>query len=64
MWHVWGTGEVHTGFWWGGPEGRRPLGRPGDRWEDQSVVGRIILRWIFSKWDVGDMVWTDLAQDR
>jgi hypothetical protein len=16
-WHVWGTGEVHTGFWWG-----------------------------------------------
>ena len=28
------------------PEGRRPLGRPRHRW-------RIILRWIFSKLDVG-----------
>jgi len=17
MWHIWGTGEVHTGLWWG-----------------------------------------------
>jgi len=24
----------------------------------------IILRWIFRKWDVGDMDWIDLAQDR
>jgi len=31
------------------PEGRRPLGDPG-------VDGRIILMWIFRKWDVG--VWT------
>jgi hypothetical protein len=30
------------------PEGKRPL------W-DEGVVGRIILRWIFRKWDVG--VW-------
>jgi len=30
-------------------EGNRPLGRP-------SVDGRIILRWIFRKWDVG--AWT------
>jgi hypothetical protein len=29
----------------GKPEGKRPLGDPG-------VVGRIILRWIFRKWDV------------
>jgi len=30
-------------------EGKRPLGRP-------RPSGRIILRWIFRKWDVG--VWT------
>jgi hypothetical protein len=31
------------------PEGKNHLGDPG-------VDGRIILRWIFSKWDVG--IWT------
>jgi len=31
------------------PEGKRQLGRPG-------VDGRIILRWIFRKWDV--RAWT------
>jgi len=31
------------------PEGKRPL-------EDPDVDGRIIIRWIFRKWDVG--VWT------
>ena len=30
----------------GVPEGKRPLGIPRRRW-------RIILRWIFRKWDVG-----------
>jgi len=33
----------------GKPEGKRPLGR-------HSINGRIILRWIFGKWDV--RVWT------
>jgi hypothetical protein len=33
----------------GKPEGKRPLGRP-------RLDGRIILRWIFRKWDVG--AWT------
>ena len=34
----------------GRPEGKRPLGRPRLGW-------RIILRWIFRKWDV--VVWTE-----
>jgi len=36
----------------GKPEGKRPLGFP-------VVDGRIILRWIFRKWDVG--LWTGLS---
>jgi len=36
--------ESYTGFWWGKPEGKRPLGRPRCRWEnnikmDLQVVG-------------------------
>jgi hypothetical protein len=31
--------------------------------KDPDVDGRIILRWIFIKWD-GDMQWIDLAQHR
>jgi hypothetical protein len=41
----------------GRPEGRSHLIDPG-------VDGRIILKWIFKKWDVGGMDRTDLAQDR
>jgi hypothetical protein len=35
---------VHTGFWWGDP-------REGDHLEDLGIDGRIILKWIFNKWD-------------
>jgi hypothetical protein len=49
-------GETHLGFWWGNLREREHL-------EDPGVDGRIILRWIFPKWDEG-MVWIDLAQDR
>jgi hypothetical protein len=38
--------EVHTGFWWGSL-------REGDHLEDPGVDGRIILKWIFEKWDGG-----------
>jgi hypothetical protein len=40
----------------GKPEGKRP--------GDPVVGGRIILGWIFRKWDVGGMDWIELAQDR
>ena len=46
MKHAWGRGEVNTGFWWGNLRERDHLGDPG-------IDGRIILMWIFRKWDVG-----------
>jgi len=46
MWHLWGTGDAYTGFWWGNLRER-------DHFEDPGVEGMIILRWIFRNWDVG-----------
>jgi hypothetical protein len=51
-----GGREVYTGFWW------EDL-REGDHLGDPSIDGRIILEWIFKKWDE-DMDWIELAQDR
>jgi hypothetical protein len=34
------------------------------QWGDPGVDGRIILGWIFRKWDVEGMEWIGLAQDR
>jgi hypothetical protein len=42
MWHAWGRGEVFTGFWLGGPNGR-------DHWEDLGICGRITLRWTLGR---------------
>jgi hypothetical protein len=41
-----GEGEVCIGLWWGNLRER-------DRWGDPGVDGRIILKWIFKRWDVG-----------
>jgi len=54
QWEYWpdwsdSGGEANTGFWWGNLRESDYLGDPG-------IDGRIILRWIFRKWDVG--VWT------
>jgi len=46
---VWGRGELYTGLWWGNLRKR-------DHWEDPGLDGRIILRWILWKWNVGP--WT------
>ena len=48
---MWGRGEVFTGFWWGNLRER-------DHLEELGVDGKIILRWIFRKRDVGE--WTGL----
>jgi hypothetical protein len=42
---------VRTGVWWGKLKER-------DHSEDLGVDGRIILRWIFMEWGVGE--WTGL----
>jgi hypothetical protein len=44
-----GRGVEYTGFWCGN------LGER-DQMEDPGLGGRIILEWVFRKWDVG--VWT------
>jgi len=46
-----GKAEVYTGLWWGNLREGDHLGYPG-------IDGRIILRWIFRKCDVG--AWTGL----
>ena len=51
MWHVWETGDLHTGFWWGDLRERNHL-------EYLGVDGRIILKLEFNKWD-GES-WTGL----
>jgi hypothetical protein len=46
-----GGGEVRTGFWWGNLRERA-------HFENSVLEGKVILRWIFRKWD--GWVWTGL----
>jgi hypothetical protein len=53
MYRVWWKGKTCTGFWWEDLKER-------DHFVDPGVNGRIILRRIFRKWDVG--VWTGFSR--
>ena len=57
MQHVWGRVEMYTGLWWGHL-------REKDHLEDPGLEGRVILRWIFRKWDMRGMDRFDVAEDR
>jgi len=41
-------GEVNMGFWWGNLRER-------NHFKDLGLDGRIILKWIFTKWNGGYM---------
>jgi hypothetical protein len=45
---LWGRGEVYSGFWWGNLRERDHLGELG-------VDGRVILKWIFRRWDGAEL---------
>ena len=51
-----GRGELNTGFWCGNLT-------EGDHLQDPGIGERIILKWIFRKWD-GDMDFIDPVQNR
>jgi hypothetical protein len=48
--------EVHTRFWWGIPQGKKPLERPRRRWEKNIKMDLQEVGW-------GHIDWIDLAQD-
>ena len=48
---------MHTGFWSERPDGKRPLGIPGRRWEDNIKIHLQELK-------CGGVEWITLAQNR
>jgi hypothetical protein len=57
VWRVWERIGVCTECWWGKPEGKRPLGRPRRRWEDN-------IKMHLQEVGGGRGDWMELAQDR
>jgi hypothetical protein len=56
MWHAWERGEKYEVLV-GKPEGKRPLERPGRRWEDGIKMDLREIGW-------GGVEWIHLTQDR
>jgi hypothetical protein len=56
---LWGRGEAYTGFRWGNLRGKRPLGRPRHRWEDNIKIDLHL-----HEVGCGGIDWIELAQDR
>jgi len=48
--------KIHTGICWGKPEGKRPLGRPTRRWNNNTDVVKQ------TGWD--GLYWVPLARER
>jgi hypothetical protein len=57
MWRVWERGEARIWVLVGKPEGKRPLGRPRCRWENNIKMDLQEVR-------CGVVDWIELAQDR
>jgi hypothetical protein len=55
MWHAWESNLCRVLV--GKPEGKRPLGRPRRRWEDEIRMDLREISW-------GSVEWIQLAQDR
>jgi hypothetical protein len=56
MWYAYGTGEMHTEFWW------RDM-MEGNHLEDLGVDWKIILKCIFEKLGFGGLEWIAVARE-
>jgi hypothetical protein len=57
MWHAWGRGRCVYKVLVGRPEGKRPMGRPRRRWEDNIKLD-------LKETGIDGVKWIRLAQDR